>query len=193
VAIPWLGLVANKAVKRRKICEGNRDFRGGSGPILKAIGSAARSIRRTQQLCDGCYIGRIAKAPRAPPPHRMSIPAYLAPKTILTVEAISSFRDLTAMCVVPLSRARSAAKFLVKKPVMAPRFGHQMLWVFKWEETNGRLTCNLCFAEFSRPRQRTQMGRGKYVSQPKRVLTEPRESPKGRTRLFSARAEMRRI
>jgi hypothetical protein len=31
-----------------------------------------------------------------------------APKTFLTVEAVSSFRDLIAMCVIPLSRARSA-------------------------------------------------------------------------------------
>jgi hypothetical protein len=31
-----------------------------------------------------------------------------APKTLLTVEAVSSFRDLIAVCVIPLSRARSA-------------------------------------------------------------------------------------
>ena len=31
-----------------------------------------------------------------------------APKTYITVEAVASFRDLVAMCVVPLSRARSA-------------------------------------------------------------------------------------
>ena len=31
-----------------------------------------------------------------------------APKTFLTGEAVSSFRDLIAMCVIPLSRARSA-------------------------------------------------------------------------------------
>lgn len=31
-----------------------------------------------------------------------------APKTYLTVEAVASFRDLVAMSVVPLSRARSA-------------------------------------------------------------------------------------
>ena len=31
-----------------------------------------------------------------------------APKTFLTIEAVSSLRDLTAMCVIPLSRARSA-------------------------------------------------------------------------------------
>jgi len=31
-----------------------------------------------------------------------------APKTFFTVEAVSSFRDLVAMCIIPLSRARSA-------------------------------------------------------------------------------------
>jgi hypothetical protein len=31
-----------------------------------------------------------------------------APKTLMTVEAVSSFRDLIAMCVVPMSRANSA-------------------------------------------------------------------------------------
>ena len=31
-----------------------------------------------------------------------------APRTCFTVEAVSSFRDLVAMCVIPLSRARSA-------------------------------------------------------------------------------------